>query len=61
MGPNPGGSQSAQTEPEKSQLLQECATNADLDQPRLTGDIPIEQSIHPDDSGTAKIGPPPPE
>ena len=61
MGPNPGGSQSAQTEPEKSQVPQECATIADLVQPRPTGDIPIEQGVHPDDSGTAQTGPPPPE
>lgn len=60
MGPNPGRSQSARTEPGKPQPPKECATSADQAQPQPTGDIPIEQSIHPDGSGTAQTGPPPP-
>jgi hypothetical protein len=61
MGSNPGGAQRAQTEPETSQRQQECTPHADEVQPQLTGDIPIEQSINPDDSGTAQAGHPPPK
>lgn len=61
MGPNPGERQSAQTEPEKSQLPQGGTTNAGHAEPCPTGDVPIEQGVHVDGSGTVQSGPPPPQ
>ena len=59
MGLNPEGRQSAETEPEKSHLPKGGTTDADHVEPRPRGDIPIEQGVHPDGSGTAQTGPPP--
>lgn len=58
MGLNPEG-QSAQTEPEDSQMPQEPTPKADRNSSCPDGNIPIETGIHPDDRGTVQTGPPP--